>query len=96
MKKINTRFGDGTPIELTDSEVIRDLEEGSADAADRGNIPGLSKEELKYLFDVFNSPYHFVSVESGNEVVLSYDAGTLKIRRVGVNVDSIQVYTVGS
>ena len=94
MKKIFTRFGDGTTVEMTESEVIRDLEEGSADAADRGNIPGLSKEELQYLFDVFSSPYHFVSVEPGNEVVLSYDAGTLKIRRVGVNVDRIQALQI--
>ncbi|MCK4986263.1 MAG: hypothetical protein KAS40_12120, partial [Desulfobacterales bacterium] len=66
----------------------------TSDAAERGNIPALSKEELQYLLDVFKSPYNFVSVERGNEVILSYDAGTLKIRRVGVNVDRIQALQI--
>ena len=94
MEKIRTRFGDGSPVELSADEVRRDLEEGTREAAERGNIPGLCKEELQHLFDVFKSPYNFVSVEPGNEVVLSYDAGTLKIRRVGVNVDRIQALQI--
>jgi len=94
MGKILTRYGDGTPLEMSESELREDLENGVADAAERGNIPVLSKEELQYLFDVFKSPYNFVSVEPGNEVVLSYDAGTLKIRRVGVNVDRIQALQI--
>ena len=39
-------------------------------------------------------PQKFVSVEPGKEVVLTYDAGTLKIRRVGVNVDRIQALQI--
>jgi dimethylamine--corrinoid protein Co-methyltransferase len=35
-----------------------------------------------------------LSVEPGNEVILTYDAGTLKIRRVGVNVDRIQALQI--
>ena len=50
--------------------------------------------ELEHLFDIFSTPYSFVSVEPGNEVVLSYDAGTLKIRRVEVNVDRIQALQI--
>lgn len=94
MGKILTRYGDGTPLEMSESELREDLENGAADAAERGNIPVLSKEELQYLFDVFKSSNNFVSVEPGNEVVLSYDAGTLKIRRVGVNVDRIQALQI--
>ena len=89
MAKIRTRFGDGTPVELSESELMQDLETGTAEAAERGNIPVLSEEELQHLFDIFKAPYNFISVEPGNEVILSYDAGTLKIRRVGVNVDRI-------
>jgi dimethylamine--corrinoid protein Co-methyltransferase len=94
MEKIFTRYGDGTPLEMSAKELMQDLENGTSDAADRGNIPALSKEELQYLLDVFTSPYNFVSVERGNEVILSYDAGTLKIRRVGVNVDRIQALQI--
>jgi dimethylamine--corrinoid protein Co-methyltransferase len=69
---------------------MRVLEEGTEDAADRGNIPALSKEEVQHLFDIFSSPYRFVSVEPGNEVVLSYDGAPIKMMRTAVNVHRIQ------
>ena len=36
MEKVYTRFGDGAPVSLSVSELMRDLEEGTSDAADRG------------------------------------------------------------
>lgn len=95
MNKILTRMGDGSPIELTEAELMHDLEEGTEDAADRGNIPTISKEELQHLFDIFSSPYTFVSVEPGKQVVLTYDGGPIKMMRTGVNVNrlqSLQIY----
>ena len=94
MAKIITRMGDGSPVEMSESELMKDLEEGTEDAADRGRIPTLSKEELKYLFDVFSSPYRFVSVEPGNEVVLTYDAAPLKMIRTNVSVNRIQALQI--
>ena len=94
MAKIFTRFGDGTPTELSEAELMQDLEAGTQDAAERGKIPALSAEELKHLYDIFASPYNFVSVERGSEIILTYDAGTLKIRRVGVAVDRIQALQI--
>jgi dimethylamine--corrinoid protein Co-methyltransferase len=94
MATIFSRLGDGSPIEMTESELKRDLEEGTADAADRGKIPPLPEEELDHLFDIFASPMRFVSVDRGKEVVLSYDATTLKIRRVGIAVDRIQAVQI--
>ena len=94
MKNYFTRLGNGFSIEMTEKEIMTDLVAGSQDAADRGKIPPLSEDELKYLLDIFCSPYKFVSVEPGNEVVLSYDAGTLKIRRVGVNTDRIHALQI--
>lgn len=87
-------MGDGSPIEVTEKEIMADLVEGSEDAADRGKIPPLSQDEYDYLMDIFCSPYRFVSVKPGNEIILSYDAGTLKIRRVGVHVDRIQALQI--
>ena len=49
MEKIRTRFGDGSPVELSADEVRRDLEDGTREAAERGNIPALTKEELQHL-----------------------------------------------
>jgi len=90
MGKIKTRMGDGFPVKMSESEVRRDLEAGTEDAADRGKIDPLSREELQYLYDLFAAPYRFIGVDAGNEVVLSYDGGDLKIRRAAVNVDRIQ------
>ena len=71
MGKIRTRYGDGSPVELSEGAVMQDLEEGTQDAAQRGNIPVLTKEELQHLFDIFSSPHRFVGVEAGKEIVLS-------------------------
>ena len=90
MGKIMTRYGDGTPVELDESDVMRDLEEGTRDAAERGNVAVLSKEELQHLFDIFSSPHRFIGVETGKEVVLSYDGTPIKMSRAQVNVDRLQ------
>jgi dimethylamine--corrinoid protein Co-methyltransferase len=94
MAKINTRMGDGFPVEISENQLKKDLEEGSADAADRGKIAPLSKEELQYLYDLFYSPYRFVSVEPGNEIVLSYDGAPLKMMRAGLEVHRIQTLQI--
>jgi dimethylamine--corrinoid protein Co-methyltransferase len=88
------RMGDGSAVEMSAKEIMADLVEGSEDAADRGKIPALAKEEYDYLLDIFCSPHKFISVEPGQEIILSYDAGTLKIRRVGVHVDRIQALQI--
>ena len=90
MGKIMTRLGSGYPVEMSESQLMEDLTAGSEDAADRGKIPPLSEEELKYLFDLFNSTDRFLSVESGKEIVLSYDASPLKIIRAAVDVHRVQ------
>jgi dimethylamine--corrinoid protein Co-methyltransferase len=90
MGMISTRYGDSTRVELNESELRRDLAEGTEDSAECGEIPALSKEELNHLYDIFSSPHRFVSVESGKEVVMSYDGTPIKMQCVQVNVDRIQ------
>ncbi len=90
MGKIMTRLGSGYPIEISESQLMEDLSGGTEDAADRGKIAPLSKEELDYLFDLFICPDRFVSVASGNEIILSYDGGPLKMIRAAVDVHRIQ------
>jgi len=94
MGEIFTRFGDGSATTLSEKALRADLEAGTGDAADRGRIAPLAEDELEYLGEIFRAPQSFVSVEPGNEVVLTYDAGTLKIRRVGVAVDRIQALQI--
>ena len=94
MGKIITRMGDGFPVEMSESQLMADLEAGTADAADRGEIPQLSREALQYLFDLFASPHRFVSVEPGNEVVLTYDGAPLKMMRTAINVHRFQTLQI--
>ncbi len=79
MKKYLTRRGDGALIEMTADEMKQDFELGTEDAADRGKIPPLSSEDLERLLDIFTDPNRIVSVEPGNEVVLTHDIGTLRL-----------------
>ena len=90
MAKIHTRMGDGSSIELSESELKQDLEDGTNDAAERGEIPPLAQDELSYLFDIFSAPYKFISVEPGNEIVLTYDIPTLKLIRTGALINRVQ------
>lgn len=90
MGKILTRFGDGSPVELSQSELMQDLENGTAVAAENGRVPALSAEELQHLNDIFSSPHRFVGVEIGKEIVLSYDGTPIKMKRAQVNVDRLQ------
>jgi len=90
MTKITTRYGDGSPLEMTESELVEDLEAGSEDAAERGNIPALTKEEIGYLVDLFKCSYRIVGVDPGNEVVLTYDGAPIKMIRANINSDRLQ------
>ena len=79
MAKILQRFGDGYLCEMTEAELKKDIVEGTEDAAERARISPLSEEEIQHMYDIYSSPCRFVSVEPGNEIVLSYDGGTLKL-----------------
>lgn len=95
MQKFYTRMGDGSGVELSESELRQDLEEGTKEAAERGKISPLSEDELSYLFDIYSSPAKFVTVDRGKEVVLTEDAPTLKVRNAGVatnRIQSLQIY----
>ena len=94
MDKYFHRLGDGSAVEMSAKDIMADLVQGSEDAARRGGIPSLDKEAYGYLLDIFCSPQKFISVERGREVILSYDAATLKIRRVGVQVDRISALQI--
>lgn len=79
MGEFFTRMGDGSGIYMSAEDIRWDLEEGTRDAADRGKIPELTKEELDHLFEIITMPGNVVGVERGNEVVTTSDSGGCKI-----------------
>lgn len=88
MAEFFTRMGDGSAVWLSEAEIRRELEEGMLDAAERGRIPELTDDEMQRLFEIVTDPQKTVSIERGNEVVGTFDAGTLKLPvRAGIPVD---------
>ncbi len=79
MGKYLTRMGDGSGVYLDAKEIYHELDQGSKDAADRGKIPELTIDEIKYLFEIITMPVNVVSVERGKEVVSSSDSGAFKL-----------------
>ena len=79
MTSYPTRMGDGHLVEMTTDELRRDFVAGAEDAADRAGVPALTQEEYERLLDLFTNPARVVGVESGNEVVLTHDIGTLRL-----------------
>lgn len=72
-KTISTRMGDGEKVGLSASEIRDDIRAGSADAARRGKIPELTPDEQDRLFGIIAEPSRIVSVEPGQEVVVTDD-----------------------
>jgi dimethylamine---corrinoid protein Co-methyltransferase len=90
MKQIFSRMGDGSALWLSAEELRHELRTGTEDAADRGKIAPLSDDELERLFEICAAPQKVVSLEPGQEVVHSFDAGSLKFPiRGGVPVDRL-------
>jgi dimethylamine--corrinoid protein Co-methyltransferase len=88
MSEFFTRMGDGSAVFLSEAEIRQDLEDGMLDAADRGKIPELTDDEMEKLYQIITDPQKTVSIERGNEVVMTFDAGTLKLPvRAGLPVD---------
>ncbi len=76
-KQILTRMGDGERLWMDVEDVMDDIRDGSADAAKRLGVPALSSEDQKRLFDILAEPSRIVSVNPGEEVVVSDDGTTM-------------------
>ena len=72
-----TRMGDGKRVEMTKEEILADIQAGSADAADMGEIPVLTDDEMESILEIISDRNRIVGVEPGHEVVLTYDIGQL-------------------
>jgi dimethylamine--corrinoid protein Co-methyltransferase len=88
-------MGDGSPIELTEAEIRQDVEDGMTVAVEKSGVPPLSDDEIDYLVELFKRTDRFVGVPRGKEVIMSYDAATLKIKRHSLledRVASLMIY----
>jgi len=93
--KIITRMGDGWIIEIDEAVLKQDLLDGAQDAAEKGAIDPLSQDELEYLGEICRSGNKMSGVQSGREVVLSYDGPSFEIRRLGILANrqtALQIY----
>ena len=81
---IQTRMGDGAMVYMTVDEIRKEAEAGMADAVDRAKVPPLSNEDFEKLMEILCDKRKFVSVERGNELILTYDSQPLKFTRLGL------------
>lgn len=99
MKKYVTRMGDGFRITLTEEEIRKDIQDGMNDAADKGNIPPLTHDDIDKLFRIITMPDVLVGIEFGREIVTTSDSGACKIsHEAGIPIDrtiSAQIHERG-
>ena len=88
MTKFFTRLGDGEGIWMTKEELREDVMAGMTDAVTKGKTQPLTNEDIERLIDILIMPEKNVSVERGNEGIVTFDAGTLKLPvRAGIPMD---------
>jgi len=87
MGQITTRMGDGSFISLSPDDIKKEIELGVQEAVIKAKIASLTKEEMDQLYEIIAQPRKFVSVERGNELVLSYDSAPMKFTRLGIPID---------
>ena len=73
------RMGDGKRIFLTKEKIMEEIEAGTANAADLGEIPTLNANEVDKLAEILMMPGKAVSVEQGMEVPVTHDIGTIRL-----------------
>lgn len=86
-----TRMGDGAFVEMTEAEIRNEVEEGMTKATTKGKCPPLTDDDIKQLMDIICQKRKFVSVERGNELVLTYDSQPLKFTRLGLPIALPQI-----
>ena len=71
--KILTRMGDGERVTMPADEVKEELLLGTQDAAQKGEIPELNRDDLDQMFEILAESGRIVSVPPGDEVVVTDD-----------------------
>ena len=66
-------MGDGELVSISTAEVKEDILAGTQDAAARANISELTADDVQQVFDIMTEPSRTVSVERGDEVIVTDD-----------------------
>lgn len=78
-KEYFLRMGDGEKIFMTKEQILADIQDGSADAADLATVPALSEDEMDKILEIITNPNRIVGVEPGMEVPVTHDIGAIRI-----------------
>jgi dimethylamine--corrinoid protein Co-methyltransferase len=95
-KKIFTRMGDGELVSMSAGEIREDIQAATRDAAERAEIPELTPQEMEQLFEIIAEPSRAVSVNSGQEVIVTDDGCSMSFYSgqdgggVGVSMSRLQ------
>jgi dimethylamine---corrinoid protein Co-methyltransferase len=76
-EEILSRMGDGERLWMPAEEIREDIQDGTEDAAQKGGVPPLTAEEQAHLFAIMAEPSRVVSVNPGEEVIVSDDGCTM-------------------
>jgi dimethylamine--corrinoid protein Co-methyltransferase len=77
MTEYYTRRGDGKRIIQTREQILTDVQAGIADAVDMGGVSELNANDIDKLISIITDSNRVVGVETGKEVVVTYDIGQL-------------------
>ena len=70
---ILTRMGDGELVSMSAEEIQEDIQAATREAARRAEIPELTAQEMEQLFEIMAEPSRAVSVNPGQEVIVTDD-----------------------
>ncbi len=75
--EILSRMGDGERLKMSEAEIREDIAAGTEDAARRAKIPQLTDSEQDHLFEIMADSSRHVSVDPGEELIVTDDGGTM-------------------
>lgn len=91
VKRIVCRMGDGSLVDLTESELKHDIEGGTKDAAERAEIAPLSQDEVDHIYEIYGLSPPPLGVDTGDRVVFTYDTTCNEIQRTTLPIDRTQM-----
>ena len=73
------RMGDGSRRWMTKEEIRADIDDGVNNAVDCAEVPALTEDDISRILEIMCEKGRTVSVEPGEEVILTQDGGELKL-----------------
>ena len=87
---VETRMGSGKAVSMSRDEIETDIKKGVEKAVENGGVDPLSQEEIERLVELHCIPAKFISLEKGEELVTTFDGGSIKFKRLDIFIDRIK------